>query len=357
MRSGSRGSLADPGSRGDVAANNRSSCPSVRAGARLCLTLTLCAAAAGCLCVWIGRRRLAGSADGGGLCGDCLCAVSTVSISFADCSVFVRSHAVVCENARLATAPALLRQPCVLLRKIISMWSWLPDELLQRIVQLVAERAPRALAIVVLLDQRSRASAAARLARMKPLLTAPFRLTVQRIFDGSGTLDLSGRALRSEGMEVLGLALVSGALPQLEKLWLGRNSIGDAGLSALADVVSRGALAQCTWLDLAGNSIGDAGLIALAKAVESGALDKLDYLRLDQNQIGDAGLQAFADAMGKGALPQLEKIWLGGNSIGDVGLSALADVVSRGALDHLTVRWRPAALFPCLETWQVHSPD
>jgi hypothetical protein len=80
-------------------------------------------------------------------------------------------------------------------------------------------------------------------------------------------------------------------------------------------------------LMLYGNEIGDAGLTALAKAVESGALDKLEYLRLDQNQIGDAGLQAFADALGK------------------------------GALDHLTVRWRPAALFPCLETWRVHSPD
>ena len=68
----------------------------------------------------------------------------------------------------------------------ILMWSWLPDELLQRIVQLVAEREPRALAIFALLDQRSRALAAARLARMKPLLTAPFRLTVQQIFSGTG---------------------------------------------------------------------------------------------------------------------------------------------------------------------------
>ena len=80
-------------------------------------------------------------------------------------------------------------------------------------------------------------------------------------------------------------------------------------------------------LALNSNQIGDAGITALATAVGNGALDKLEYLRLDQNQIGDAGLQAFADAMGK------------------------------GALDHLTVRWRPAALFPCLETWQVHSPD
>ena len=99
------------------------------------------------------------------------------------------------------------------------MWSWLPDELLQRIMQLVAERAPRGLAIFVLLDQRSRALAAPRLARMKPLLTAPFRLTVQRIFGGLDTLDLSDRALRSKDMEVLCLALVSGALDQLQVCW------------------------------------------------------------------------------------------------------------------------------------------
>jgi hypothetical protein len=48
---------------------------------------------------------------------------------------------------------------------------------------------------------------------------------------------------------------------------------------------------------------------------------------------------------------------LGGNQIGDAGLTALAKAVESGALDHLTVRWRPAALFPCLETWQVRSPD
>ena len=177
------------------------------------------------------------------------------------------------------------------------MWSWLPDELLQRIVQLVAEREPRALASFVLLDQRSRALAAVRLARMKPLLMAPFRLTVHGIFNGSTILDLSGRELRSQDMEVLGLALVSGALASLKTL------------------------------------------------------------SLDSNKIGDAGMTAFADAVGNGALAQLTTLGLGGNQIGDAGLSSLAAAVGKGALDHLTVRWRPAALFPCLETWQVHSPD
>ena len=206
------------------------------------------------------------------------------------------------------------------------MWWWLPDELLQRIVQLVAERAPRGLAIFVLLDQRSRALAAPRLARMKPLLTAPFRLTVQRIFDRSGALDLSGRALRSEGMEVLGLALVSGALPRLKQLGLNQNAISDIGISALASACASGALAKCTYISLAGN------------------------------QIGDAGLSAFAGALSSGALPQLEILRLYGNRIGDDGISAFADALSKGALDKLTVCWRPIALPPCLETLHTHSP-
>ena len=123
----------------------------------------------------------------------------------------------VCENRGLRRSSALLWQ--LALRKIISMWSWLPDELLQRIVQLVAERAPRSLAILALLDQRSRSLAAARLTCMKPLLTAPFSLTVQQIFSGTGTLDRSRHALRSQHMEVLGGALVSGALDQLKVCW------------------------------------------------------------------------------------------------------------------------------------------
>ena len=125
---------------------------------------------------------------------------------------------------------------------VIPLQTWLPDELMQRIVQLVAERAPRALAIVALLDQRSRALAAARLACMKPLRTAPFSLTVQHIFSGD-TLDLSSRLrLRSEYMEVLGGALVSGALPKLVGLGLSFNKIGGTGMSALANACASGAL-------------------------------------------------------------------------------------------------------------------
>ena len=52
-----------------------------------------------------------------------------------------------------------------------------------------------------------------------------------------------------------------------------------------------------------------------------------------------------------------QELRLFSNNIGDAGLTALAKAVEGGALDDLTVCWRLAALFPCLETWQVHSPD
>ena len=53
----------------------------------------------------------------------------------------------------------------------------------------------------------------------------------------------------------------------------------------------------------------------------------------------------------------MQVLYLYDNKIGDVGLQAFADALGKGALDHLTVCWRPTALFPCLETWQVHSPN
>ena len=189
------------------------------------------------------------------------------------------------------------------------MWSWLPDELLERIVQLVAQRAPRSLAILASLDQRSRTLAAARLACMKPLFTAPFRLPVNRIFSGEGTvLLLRDRVLRSEHMEVLGNALVSGALAQCTFIDLSFNQIGDAGLSALAGALSSGALAQCTFIGLGDTQIGDVGLTALALACASGALAQCTYINLMVNQIGDAGFSALAGALSSGALASLKQI-------------------------------------------------
>ena len=63
-------------------------------------------------------------------------------------------------------------------------------------------------------------------------------------------------------------------------------------------------------LELQSNQIADAGLTAFAKAVESGALPQLEELYLGGNQIGDVGMQALAGAVSKGALASLGTLYV-----------------------------------------------
>ena len=188
------------------------------------------------------------------------------------------------------------------------MWSALPDDVVQHLEEAVAEHAPRTLAIFARLNKRCRELAAARLARVKPLLEPPFRLTADDIFRRN--LDLHNRKLRAEHVEVLVLALVSGALTSLTTLILYSNAIGDDGMKALADACASGALASLTKLNLEDNEIGDDGVSALAGACANGALPALKELNLNSNQIADAGKSALADALSKGALPNLKELIL-----------------------------------------------
>ena len=145
------------------------------------------------------------------------------------------------------------------------------------------------------------------------------------------------------------------ALNELDVLLLADNAISGAGMGAFASPILKRALASLRVLNLSSNSFGDIGVTTLAGA--SRALASLKELILAENSISDIGMQALAGAVSGGALAQLTTLDLHWNRIGDVGLSSLAAVVGNRALDHLTVCWRPAALSPRLETWQVHSPD
>ena len=79
-------------------------------------------------------------------------------------------------------------------------------------------------------------------------------------------------------------------MPNLKKLELFGNRIGDSGLAMLADAFAKGALANLEDLFL-GNAheIGDTGMSALAKACASGALARLTSLEISWTQIGDSG--------------------------------------------------------------------
>ena len=64
----------------------------------------------------------------------------------------------------------------------------------------------------------------------------------------------------------------AGDLPNVGRLHLGGNGIGDEGAAALAGALGRGALAHLAHLHLNVNRVGDGGAVALAEAVVGGAL-------------------------------------------------------------------------------------
>ena len=91
----------------------------------------------------------------------------------------------------------------------------------------------------------------------------------------------------------------------VRELYLGSNSIGDAGAASLAAAVEKNGTLQRLYLSV--NSIGAAGAASLAAAVEkNGTLQTLD---LGFNSMGDAGAASlraieFKLARNKAAPPQ-----------------------------------------------------
>jgi len=122
-------------------------------------------------------------------------------------------------------------------------------------------------------------------------------------------------------------AHTKGALPQLEKLSLNNNQIGDAGVDALAKACAGGALAQLEVLWLGNNQIGDAGVKALSQVCARGALASLTHLYLNGNLIGDAGVKSLAKACGGGALPRLRTLVLFGNPASEAAQQAAMDAI------------------------------
>eukprot|EP00662_Eupelagonemidae_sp_cell21_P021579 gene21579-5230_t len=82
-----------------------------------------------------------------------------------------------------------------------------------------------------------------------------------------------------------------------------------------------------------GCGIGDHGARAIAAALPGCGLKEL---YIGENSITDAGVRAIADVIGQ--CPCLEKLYLGDNDIGDDGACALAAALAGSGLENLVLR-------------------
>ena len=155
------------------------------------------------------------------------------------------------------------------------------------------------------------------------------------------TLWLCEPAAGPDGVQRLAEKLGAGALPAVIELNLNSTHVGDAGASALAAALGRGALPRLQWLDLNNAAIGDAGLVALAPALRR--RPALEKLYLGRNPLGDEGLAALvappppagAPPTTTGGLAKLETLVLSYSQVTNAGCAALAAALDSGVLSVL----------------------
>ena len=116
-----------------------------------------------------------------------------------------------------------------------------------------------------------------------------------------GVLNLSGRKIGDEGLEVL---LKQGFIKKLKKLDLRYNAISPKGAKILAQSQP---LPKLKTLILKHNFFSDEGTVAFANST---SFPNLEVLQLGWNEVRDAGALALADSKN---FPKLKKLDLRGN--------------------------------------------
>ena len=118
------------------------------------------------------------------------------------------------------------------------------------------------------------------------------------------------------------------------------NPIGDEGALVLAPLLLRRA-PRLSTLELASCNLTDSAAVALAEAAAAFA-PQLRRLVLSSNPIGDAGCGALAAALA--SLPQLAVLQLGDTEVGDAGAAALAAALDSDHAPALMQLWLACTL-------------
>ena len=86
-------------------------------------------------------------------------------------------------------------------------------------------------------------------------------------------------------------------MPQLQRLALDNNALGESGGVAVGEALKSGKVPQLQRLVLDDNALGDGAAAALAAAISANALPNLAQLELEgDNNVSDAGRKALDDA-------------------------------------------------------------
>jgi uncharacterized protein (TIGR02996 family) len=154
---------------------------------------------------------------------------------------------------------------------------------------------------------------------------------VRQFADSPYTRNLAGLSLSSWEIGPAGLnTLLEVKLPNLRKLELGHNRLGDEGALRLAT----GPLPpRLDYLDLAGNGIGPEGFLAIMQALGSRRMTRLD---LPDNPIGDRGVALLTQWPGAS---DLRTLLLYRSELSDAAAIALADCPALAGLKELYLGW------------------
>ncbi|CAM6117608.1 unnamed protein product [Calypogeia fissa] len=124
-------------------------------------------------------------------------------------------------------------------------------------------------------------------------------------------LTLKQAKLEDDRSEAIGNALTSGKFPSLTCIDFGENRIGTKGVEALGRAIRSGSLEKLEALRLDDAGINDDDMAALATAFqhnEASVLPNLRRLWLGRNPFSEVGLQSLAEALKSGRLNSLREL-------------------------------------------------
>ena len=152
------------------------------------------------------------------------------------------------------------------------------------------------------------------------------------IFEGG-----SGRQIHTEGM--IAISKMVAVLPELERLDVSYNHIGDAGFEAFSEAMAPVASkSKLRFISVAGQSgnLGNLGVQALGKTLA--LLPALEEVVIEDNEnITDEGLVAFLSPFLNKSLCSLRKIDIGWTNVSDAGVAVLAKLMEKHPLEEISI--------------------